>query len=723
MSRLTNLTTLRIGIFGNWHSSWYDQEYYNFLVFKDYKLIEYLNSIFYRLRLPTSHFFINRINQKYYYIESNIYINKSMFRRLTKSISSHKQIFKYISLVEYLFDIVFLLPQEFISEKNMIDYNQFSKMNSLEIFLYYYLSNLNSLDSTNKDILFYDKNTKFRYILDKSGLFFNIDTKNKVSTDSINLNFLKNLNLIKYSSHIYFDYLNYIYLVDSFYKYNNLLLKSKNNNKLLLKENDIFTIAKNNKYSTINLLNKITSFKKIKNKLNIFSNFLNINNIQKNKFINLKKKIVNINTNTRTLSEYHFSFLLLYNNKINWYNYLLNINNSNILNYINKFIYKFLHNYIFIFLKIYIVLYTSLNNSNVLLNNILYKLNKSIVLNINYLKKIKLVKDYKLSIKTSIKLNYIKEVLHSGYKSILKSKELKGRIFNKKYSHETGYNNYINDKYNKYTSLLLENNINSNLLGLYYLKDFNNQSKKTNTNSITIENDKFDVVYYKQVNKLNKFYKRINTLINTKFISKFNLLIENTIFNYTGLQCFFLPTYYIKDFPSFDTKLLVDYISYNLKRRQSIIKLFNKITLLQKKENRNTSKLFINLFNELSNLNNKTLKYNKYLSFFNFNEFFSAAKMSKIYNEQIKRKKNPISGIRIEFSGPPKKAERSKTVAYYDFIQDYRLVGKMPTHSIYADISYYQSYIRLKRSTLGIKVWLFYYTRILDNHNVNKTIL
>jgi len=47
----------------------------------------------------------------------------------------------------------------------------------------------------------------------------------------------------------------------------------------------------------------------------------------------------------------------------------------------------------------------------------------------------------------------------------------------------------------------------------------------------------------------------------------------------------------------------------------------------------------------------------------------------------------------------------------------------MPTHSIYADIHYYQSYIKLKRSTFGIKVWLFYNTRILNIHNINKTIL
>jgi ribosomal protein S3 len=133
--------------------------------------------------------------------------------------------------------------------------------------------------------------------------------------------------------------------------------------------------------------------------------------------------------------------------------------------------------------------------------------------------------------------------------------------------------------------------------------------------------------------------------------------------------------------------------------------------------------MLIPLFNELNTLNNSILNYKKYISLFNFNTIFTAASFSNIYNEQMKKKKNPISGIRIEFSGPPKKAERSKIIAYHDVIQDYRLIGKMPTHSIYADIHYYQSYIKLKRSTFGIKVWLFYNTRILNIHNINKTIL
>src|SRR6478609_11206668 len=110
MKRISNLNTLRIGIFGTWYSLWYDKEYYSFLVYKDYKLTEYLNSIYYRLRLPTSHFYFNRINQKHYYIQSNIYLSSPNFNRFTKSVKSNKQVFKYISILEYLFDFNLLVP-------------------------------------------------------------------------------------------------------------------------------------------------------------------------------------------------------------------------------------------------------------------------------------------------------------------------------------------------------------------------------------------------------------------------------------------------------------------------------------------------------------------------------------------------------------------------------------------------------------------------------------
>lgn len=225
MSRLSNLNTLKIGIFGNWYSSWYDREFYNFLVFRDYKLIQYLNSVFYRLRLPTSHFYINRINQKYYYIESNIYITKHTFRRFTKSVHTYKDIFKYISLIEYLFDSVFLLPKDSMSGINV---NKFiCEYDTFYYFLYCFFNNYNTLNINNNILI--NRFSYFNYInnllVNSCTNFFSVKYNVQLNIFSnffkIN-NTLKNKFIRNYSDlnkkKLNIKRLNYFYL-NSFFKY------------------------------------------------------------------------------------------------------------------------------------------------------------------------------------------------------------------------------------------------------------------------------------------------------------------------------------------------------------------------------------------------------------------------------------------------------------------------------------------------------------------------
>jgi hypothetical protein len=340
---------------------------------------------------------------------------------------------------------------------------------------------------------------------------------------------------------------------------------------------------------------------------------------------------------------------------------------------------------------------------------------------ISFLKKTNILFNYRLLIKSKIKFNYLNDYNSYTYNNLLDSKKTRRAFAPSIVSSDNVSSNYNAIKFNKYLNLLLSNS--SSLFGLLYIQDFNEIYKIKNNNSVTIESDQVEAIYYKQINQFNNLYKRVFVHLYKNFFNLLHLSIELTIYSFTGLQCFFLPTYYIKNFPVFDTKLLLDYISYNLKRRHNITKIFNKISSIQRKHNSDASKSLIGLFNELSSINIKTLDNSKYLSFFNLNTIYESLNIDSIYSDQISKKKNPISGIRIEFSGPPKKAERTATVAYHDVVQDYRLTGKMPTHSVYADIHYYQSNIRLRRSTFGIKVWLFYYTRILNCNNVNKTIL
>jgi ribosomal protein S3 len=43
------------------------------------------------------------------------------------------------------------------------------------------------------------------------------------------------------------------------------------------------------------------------------------------------------------------------------------------------------------------------------------------------------------------------------------------------------------------------------------------------------------------------------------------------------------------------------------------------------------------------------------------------------------------------------------------------LFGKMPNKSILSDIDYYQSFARTKSGSIGIKVWIFFYTKSYDS--------
>ena len=546
MSRISNLNTLKIGIFGNWYSSWYDKEFYTFLLFKDYKLIQYLNSIFYRLRLPTSHFYINRINQKYYYIESNIYITQNTFRRLTKSIKTYRELFKYISLIEYLFDVVFLLPKDSIAEKNMdITY---LNLNDYCYSLYFYYLNTNSLNT------------------------------------NINLNFNR------------YSYMHFI---------NNFFI------------NILFTKP--------NVLEGI--------QLNVFSNFLKVNDSSKTKFIDSQSELSKRKINKGNLSYFYLNSFFLSTTSINTYYYIFNTNYLNILNTLVGFMNHFILNFIFIFYNIYIIFLLNINS----LNKFILNVESYFIKGISFFNKINTLLNYRLLIKSNIKLNYLNDYSSYSYSTLLDSKKTRRAYVSNVAGHENVTHNYNSNKFSKYLNLLLSNN--NSLFGLLYIQDYDEMYKKSMNNSVTVENDQVEAIYYKQINQFNNFFKRIFVHLYKKFFNLFHFSIELTISSFTGLQCFFLPTYYIKTFPMFDTKLLLDYISYNLKRRHHITKIFNKISAIQRKHNSDASKTLIGLFNEFSNINNKLLSHDKYLSFYNLNAIYESLNIENIYSDQVKKKK------------------------------------------------------------------------------------
>src|SRR6185312_11834454 len=57
MSRLSNLTSIKIGFLKSWNSSWFDNYFYSDLLFNDLKLKDYLSGIFYKLKVVSDFFY------------------------------------------------------------------------------------------------------------------------------------------------------------------------------------------------------------------------------------------------------------------------------------------------------------------------------------------------------------------------------------------------------------------------------------------------------------------------------------------------------------------------------------------------------------------------------------------------------------------------------------------------------------------------------------------
>ena len=119
--------------------------------------------------------------------------------------------------------------------------------------------------------------------------------------------------------------------------------------------------------------------------------------------------------------------------------------------------------------------------------------------------------------KNNVKLFLMYNFNNYSFSSILDSKKTRSTYI---INHENVSNNYIHNKFNKYLNLLLSNK--NNLFGFLYIQDFDEFFKKSINNSITVENDQIDAIYYKQVNHFNNFFKRIYVYFYRKFFNFFH---------------------------------------------------------------------------------------------------------------------------------------------------------------------------------------------------------
>jgi len=274
------------------------------------------------------------------------------------------------------------------------------------------------------------------------------------------------------------------------------------------------------------------------------------------------------------------------------------------------------------------------------------------------------------------------------------------------------------------TNILYFININKNkneLVSFYYLKE---NYRRELGRDIFDERTYYDYFFY-------------------FFLYSLVLNVEKTIYLFSGNRCIFFPVfYYYKKFPSFlSAKLINDYVLLELEKGNNIYRIFKTLQFHQLKEKFKlkqellvdfNKEIFFSFFNKhKTDLKNKSLFF-KLLKRRNIKTIFNLVKFNKkslfntysmihklfddLYYNEILSKKYPLIGLRIECNGPPKRGRQARLVAYHQIVKNYKLFGKMPNKSILADIDYYQSFARTKQGSIGIKVWVFFYSKTYDSN-------
>jgi hypothetical protein len=339
MSRISNLTTIRNKLNNTWQSEWFDNNYYNILLFEDLKTRFYLFGIFKRLEIPTSYFYLQRDNSLNFFINGDLFLldrnNVSNLRRVFIEIEKFNYFLflSFYTINSYFFfklkqsGIKFKINLGFNSDSNLLtslkkndtilknhDFskhfiyslyfqkkNRYFCLNKFNVLFSSYLNTYreNFLDISDKYLTNYylniDREDDYNFIKEwTSGWFYN---KNDNYYNLSNKLFFFFFSLISNANYLFFfDFFdNYIYNNISFYvnnfyfffvynKQKKNLNYFNNSEKKLNKSLDLFMFDKNFILMNIKQLNKFFFMKCIyylffKIKLFIFFFYL-FNNVQ-----------------------------------------------------------------------------------------------------------------------------------------------------------------------------------------------------------------------------------------------------------------------------------------------------------------------------------------------------------------------------------------------------------------------------------------------------------
>jgi hypothetical protein len=519
------------------------------------------------------------------------------------------------------------------------------------------------------------------------------------------------------------------------YKINNKHINTSINNKILLSNNQIYN----------------NNVKKYKN--NIYNNINYINRYYKNSFYR-----------NNMISRKKLSLVLRYKkHKYNINNYKFNNNNNRIKNKINKrynnkiklikkqynkskntIYYLLINKILYIYMYIYIALlyHFVLNNARKkkIKLNICFKHIIINILKINRIKQINTVTTYLFNntyINRINKINIFKEnIKYSRMRSQFrlkkltekKNKEKKYYMFRikKRYHHYFGFvcdtPKYIskvnNELIYKQHCLKMNNTISEYLhYNIYYIHNYNedyfnridNPKLLSDYIKILMKYEEKNPSILKQIVQIHSKQNHKSKVFTRKYIKKTHIFIKK-ITNKLKIKnnvfyLFYKKKKKTKNIIFHETIKNYKYLKNKKKnnnlyvyKNKNEIKLYNKIKKLNTYKTNNIKKIKLICINNNANIFNQKTKYD--------NNLYGWLRYMKV----LKYKKYPLTGMRIELSGPTKKGRRTQTHLYNEWVDFYTLPGKMQLVKIMNDIKYWQSYGLTQRASIGIKVWMHFHT-------------
>lgn len=707
MSLLSNPNINRYGIMQSWNSNWVEYNMvYSTLIYSDIYINEFINGIYYKLKMPTSLPIIRDLGYKnvvifvkslifYKKIKSIKYKHFYLFKRVLKI--RHRKILLYFKKILYY---IKKLNKDMINnsiDNKIVSIKSLIKLLGKKVLFNRQLNNtFYKFNNKYKNIYSYNK---YKYFSNKLNNIFNINYKNKLINKIKHYNLFKKLkkkknilNIIKLDNTKKLDNIKKLIKYFSIFNIKKKLLLQKLKYKLLRYRKKKLSKMKNNLFCKRIMRNKLFSAEYLLNKPKTYFTMYNNLFIKTNQFYLFFKwlfiKLINI---------YYFIVLNSVYNKLIFNKIYINI--SNIYNNINLFF--FYNNINYLIIKKNMVFYNNINynKNNIIKSFLFYKRLKSY-----YRLKKKKIRSKK---KKLFALKYSPSVYTLQMRLLM--------------VHSKWLNNYYKKLYYKQLSLKMNNTLNLYLnKSIKYIHHFNKLSFNRLDNPKLLGDyikllmkyeyrnpyilKKIVKIHSKQKlkskkiarNYANKLY-RFNNKINNKLIKFFK-------FKYSTIKYNNYNTINLKRVTKKQQKYHIKKYKYNYLKNNNIFKkninniaefnLFNSKRFLQK-----------NIFN-LKNKNINNFKLNIKLNYH----------LMYILNTWILKfrnlvyKKYPLIGIRIELSGPTKKGRRTQTHLYNEWVNLYTLPGKMPLVTIMTDVQYWQTYGLTQRAAIGIKVWMFFHT-------------